>query len=85
MSSFCYWEPHPLRRLDASGTEIIFMVNNLLEKLTLNILVQETNTPWLLGMILQGSTEGQVFPTALPKESCSLGCKNPAIPEGKMH
>lgn len=43
MSSFCYWEPHPLRRLDASGTEVIFIVNNLLEKLTLNILVQETH------------------------------------------
>lgn len=43
MSSFCYWERHPLRRLDASGTEVIFIVNNLLEKLTLNISVQETH------------------------------------------
>lgn len=42
MSLFCYWEPHPLRRLDASGTEVIFIVNNLLENPILNILVQET-------------------------------------------
>lgn len=72
MSLFCYWEMHPLRRLDASGTEVIFIVNNLLEKLALNISTHLGS----LKRFCRDSLRVRCSPWPCPRRAAFLAAKN---------
>lgn len=54
MSSFRYQKPHPLRRSDASVTEVTFIMNNLFEKLVLIISVKEMQFGFLCSVAEAG-------------------------------